>query len=287
VVNPVKLKEMNRFFILLTAILLFSCTSKNQPKDSRLLFSVKIKPEQKYVLLTQNSYETEVRYEGKEKAMNKLRSMGVKNPNIMSRKSQSEMVLRTEKLLDNYIPVKLEIVKSTGSNGQAEISQGIRANGESVAGNMPEFTSIASGKPSGVDERAFLQAIQNNFSRLTLPEKRLNIGEQFIVESSLTIPMEKSHVEIAVSTVYKLVSVANGLANFDITQNYEMNQLRMDNSFTGTGGGNGKLVYSAEKNMVTSFGMKSKLEMNKKLENFLFILKTNSEFEQKIEVEKK
>jgi len=278
------MKNLIGVFILLVA---FSCANQNQPKDSRLLFSVKIKPEQKYILVTKNSYETEVRYEGKEKAMNKLRSMGIKNPNVMSRQSQSEMILKTEKMLDNYIPVKLEIVKSTGGNGQPEISQGISVNGESAGGNMPEFSSIASAKPSGLDEKAFLQAIQNNFSRLTLPEKRLNIGEQFTVESTLTIPMEKSHVEIAVSTIYKLVSVANGLANFDITQNYEMNQLRMDNSFAGTGGGNGKLVYSAEKNMVTSFEIKSNLEINKKLENFLFVLKTKSEFEQKIKMLKK
>lgn len=277
---------MKNLIGIVVLLFVFSCT-QNQPKDNRLLFSVKIKPEQKYTLETKNSYQTEVRYEGKEKAMNKLRSMGIKNPNGMSRNSQSEMVLKTEKALDNYIPVKLEIVKSTGSNGQPEISQGISVNGESVNGNMPEFSSIATAKPSGVDEKAFLQAIQNNFSRLTLPEKRLNIGEQFTVESALTIPMEKSHVEIAVSTIYKLVNVTNGMANFDITQNYEMNQLRMDNSFAGTGGGSGKLVYSADKNMVTSFEMKSNLEMNKKLENFLFILKTNSEFAQKIEVSKK
>ena len=277
---------MNRFFILWIAVLLISCTS-NQPKDSRLLFSVKIKPETKYTFETKNSYQTEVRYEGKEKAMNKLRSMGIKNPNIVGRNSQSVMVLMADKSLDNYIPVKLEIAKSTGSDGQPDISQGISVNGESIGGKMPEFTSIASAKPASIDEKVFLTAIQSNFSRLALPEKRLNTGDEFTVESSLTIPMEKSHVEIAVSTVYKLVSVANGLANFDITQNYAMNQLRMDNSFNGTGGGSGKLVYSADNNMVTSFGMKSNLEINKKLENFLFVLKTNSEFVQKIEVAKK
>lgn len=277
---------MNRILLLLLAVLVISCAAP-APKDNRLLFSVKIMPERKYTFTTQNSYETEVSYVGKEKAMNKLRSMGIKNPNIMSRKSASIMELKTDKSLDNHIPVKLEIVKSTGSDGQPDISQGISVNGESTGGNMPELSSIASGKPSAVDEKVFLKGIQNSFSRLELPEKRMNVGEEFIVESTLTIPMEKSHIEIAVSTVYKLVSVANGLANFDITQNYEMNQLRMDNSFTGTGGGSGKLVYSAEKNMVTSFEMKSKLEMNKKLENFLFILKTNSEFAQKIEVAKK
>lgn len=98
--------------------------------------------------------------------------------------------------------------------------------------------------------------------------------------------MEKSHVEIAVSTIYKLVSVANGLANFDITQDYQMTQLRMDNSFAGVGEGSGKLSYSSENNMVTSFEMKSRLEINKKLENFLFVLKTKSEFSQKIEMAK-
>lgn len=277
---------MKNLIVIVVLLFIFSC-STNQPKDTRLLFSVKIKPETKYAIETKNAFQTEIRYEGKEKAMNKLRSMGIKNPNTMSRGSQSKMILKAEKMLDNYIPVTLEIAKSTGSNGQPDISQGISVNGESVGGNMPEFHSIASAKPADIDDKAFLQGIQNNFSRLNLPEKRLNIGEQFTVESTLTIPMEKSHVEIAVSTSYKLVNMVNGLANFDIIQNYEMNQLRMDNSFSGNGGGSGKLVYSAEKNMVTSLEMKTKLEMNKKLENFLFILKTNSEFAQKIEVDRK
>ncbi len=275
---------MKNIIGLVVLLFVFACTNNKQPKDDRLLFSVKIKPEQKYTIVTKNAYETEVRYEGKEKAMNKLRSMGVKNPNILSRESQSEMVLTTEKLLDNYIPVKLEIAKSTGTNGQSEISQGINVNGESRNGNMPEFSSIASGKSPMIDEKVFLQSLQSNFSRLTLPEKRMNIGEQFTVESTLTIPMEKSHVEIAVSTIYKLESVANGLANFDISQDYQMSQLRMDNSFAGVGEGSGKLIYSVADNMVTSFEMKSRLEINKKLENFLFVLKTKSEFAQKIEV---
>lgn len=278
---------MKNIIGLVVLLFVFSCTNNKQPKDDRLFFSVKIKPEQKYTISSKNSFTTEVRYEGKEKAMNKLRSMGVKNPNILSRASQSEMILKTEKLLDNYIPVKLEIVKSSGNDTQPDISQGISVNGESVNGNMPEFTSIASGKSPVIDERVFLQSLQSNFSRLALPEKRMNIGEQFTVESTLTIPMEKSHVEIAVSTIYKLVSVANGLANFDITQDYQMTQLRMDNSFAGVGEGSGKLFYSSENNMVNSFEMNSRLEINKKLENFLFVLKTKSEFEQKIEVAKK
>ena len=277
---------MKNLIGIIVLLFVFSCTS-NQPKDNRLLFSVKIKPDQKYSIETKNSFRTEIRYDGKEKAMNKLRSMGVKNPNVVSRGSQLVMVLTTEKRLDNHIPVRLEIVKSTGLGDQPEICQGISVNGESVGGNMPGFSSVASVKSSGLDEKALLQSISNNFSRLTLPEKRLNIGEEFTVESSLAIPMEKSHVEIAVSTIYKLVSVANGLANFDVTQKYEMSQLRKDNSFSGTGGGSGKLVYSPENEMVTSFEIKSNLEMNKKLENFLFILKTQSEFVQKIEVTKK
>ena len=278
------MKNIIGFVVLL---FVFACNNNKQRKDDRLFFSVKIKPEQQYTISSKNSFTTEVRYEGKEKAMNKLRSLGVKNPNILSRASQSEMILKTEKLLDNYIPVKLEIVKGSGNDTQPDISQGISVNGESVNGNMPEFTSIASGKSPVIDEKVFLQSLQSNFSRLALPEKRMNIGEQFTVESTLTIPMEKSHVEIAVSTIYKLVSVANGLANFDITQDYQMTQLRMDNSFAGVGEGSGKLSYSSENNMVTSFEMKSRLEINKKLENFLFVLKTKSEFSQKIAVAKK
>jgi hypothetical protein len=61
----------------------------------------------------------------------------------------------------------------------------------------------------------------------------------------------------------------------------------MDNSFAGVGEGSGKLIYNAANSMVTLFEMKSRLEINKKLENFLFVLKSNSDFSQKIEVAKK
>lgn len=279
---------MKNLIILILIILLAACSGSQQPKDNRLFFSVKIKPEQQYNITTQNSYSTEVRYEGKEKAMNKLRSMGIKNPNKMSRHSQSEMILRTEKLLDNtFIPVKLELVKNSGTDAISNLVQGIIVNGESKNGGVPQFTSIATEKPAQIDEELFLQGIQNNFARLNLPENRLNIGDQFTVESTVTIPMEKSHVEIAVSTIYKLISVEGDIANFEISQNYQMNQLRMDNSFAGVGEGSGKLMYNATKNMINSFEMKSRLEINKKLENFLFILKTESEFKQNIEISEK
>ena len=277
---------MRNLVVICFLFILFSCSNQNQPKDDRLNFNVKIKPEQIYTITTNNSYSTEVRYEGKEKAMNKLRSMGVKNPNILSRSNQTKMLLKTEKVLDNYIPVSLEIVKSTGNDGQTDISQGLVVNGESTGGNMPEFSSIVSGKSPVIDEKLFLQSLKGTFSRLNLPEKRLKPGEEFTIESTITIPMEKSHVEISVATIYKLKSVEGDVANFEISQNYQMSQLRMDNSFAGVGEGSGRLIYNAANNMVTLFEMKSRLEINKKLENFLFVLKSNSEFSQNIEVAK-
>jgi hypothetical protein len=278
---------MKNLFIVLVAMTLFSCTAK-QPKDDRLLFSIKIKSGQKYTIETLRTSDMEVKYVGGEKALNKLRSMGIKNPNVLSRKIQTESVLTTENILDKtYIPVKLEIIRSNSSDGRLEIPEGIVANGESKGGEMPGFSSIQSGKRDGRNEESLLESIQNIFSQLNLPEKNLKVGEQFTTESTLTIPMEKSHVEIAVTTTYKLVSVTNDQAGFDILQNYAMNQMRMDNSFNGTGGGKGKLTYDVGKSMVSFFEMNSNLEMNKKLENFVFTLKTKSGFVQKIAVSKK
>jgi len=214
--------------------------------------------------------------------------MGIKSSNASSRKIQTASVLTTEKLLDKtYIPLTLEITRSSSSDSRLDIPQGIVLNGESANGDMPEFSSVKSGKPASMDEKAILTSVQNSFSQLALPEKKLKIGDSFTTESTLTIPMEKSHVGIAVTNTYKLTGVSNGLASFDVTQNYAMNQLRMDNSFKGTGTGHGKLTYWVEKNMLSVYELNSELEINKKLENFLFVLKTKSAFVQKIEVSKK
>lgn len=276
---------MKKIVGIAVLLCLFSCTNRNQPKDDSLLFSVKIKPEQKYAMEIQRLSETEFKYIGGEKAMNKLRSMGIRTSNVSNRKMQTTLVLTTEKLLDRtYIPVKLEVTRSNSNNGRSDIPQGMVVNGESANGEMPVFSSVQSGKPATMDEKMILQSVQSSFSQLTLPEKKLKIGDLFTTESTLTIPMEKSHVEIAVTNTYKLTGIANGLASFDVTQNYAMNQLRMDNSFKGTGSGHGKLTYCVDKNMLSAYELNSELEINKKLENFQFVLKTKSAFAQKIEV---
>lgn len=269
---------MKKIIGLLILLTLFSCA--NHPQDS-LTFKVQYKPEKKYNQTTERTSLTVIKYAGTEKSLRKFKSMGVQNPNIITRKTQTELVLKTDKRIDETnFPVTLEYVKTISSDGKKEIPDGVIFNGQCFGGDTLVFNSI---KSDGLDKKyktALLQSVQNSFPQFSFPEKKLKIGEQFSIEHPLSMPMEGSKIDIVVTTNYKFISISNGIANFDISQEYSMNPKLMDNSFKGTGKGKGKLVYDIANSVILYYSLNNEMEINKKLDSFEFNLRTNSGFVQ-------
>ena len=71
------------------------------------------------------------------------------------------------------------------------------------------------------------------------------------------------------------------MANLDIAQEYTLNPKLMDNSFQGTGIGQGRMVYDMENSTVVNYTLDTQMELTKKLDSFEFHLKTNSHLDQK------
>ena len=99
--------------------------------------------------------------------------------------------------------------------------------------------------------------------------------------------MEGAQVNIAIVTHYKLARVSNGLANFDILQDFSMSPERLDNSFKGTGMGKGQFIYDIKNTLISNYTLNTEMEMDKKLENFVFNLKTKSGYSLKTVISKK
>jgi hypothetical protein len=165
-------------------------------------------------------------------------------------------------------------------DGKNEIPEGSVVEGEITGDQLPTFSKVSSATLDIDQKNQLLKTVQNTFEQFKFPEQQLKIGDQFSTNRPMEMAMEGSTIDIVVTTTYKLLSIKNGLAQFDLSQSYQMTPKTMDNSFTGSGSGKGQLNYKIENSLITDYSIKTELEMNKKLDYYEFDLKTVNEFSQ-------
>lgn len=274
-----KLKSSMRKIIGLIILLIqFSCAKP--PRDSATLI-IQYQPEKTYNQTVERTTNTLIKYKGSAKSLQILKKRGLQNPTISNKKSHTEWVLKTGKLMDKTdFPVRVEYVNTVRNDDQKEIPVKANLTGKFLSDHLPVFDAVVS---DGMDENhkmALLQSLQNTFTQLSFPEKKVKIGEQITIENPTSMPMEGSTIEMVVTTNYQLISIAEGIAQFDILQKYTMNPKLSDNSFNGSVTGKGHLVYDIANTIVLNYNLDTEMNITKKLDSFEFELKTNSEIVQ-------
>jgi hypothetical protein len=270
---------------ILLLLALFSCSKPNKPEG--LILKVQYQPEKTYNISTIRGTETVITYSGQDIAMQKLKSMRIKNPTISKVKTKTDTELVTGKRsADKSFPVSLTYKKTMSLDGKNEIPEGSVVQGEITGDQLPTFSKVSSATLS-VDQRIqLLQTVQTTFEQFKFPEQRLKTGDQFSTDRPMEMAMEGSTIDIVVTTTYKLISIKNDIAQFDLSQSYQMTPKIMNNSFTGNGSGKGKLTYDITNCLITDYSIKTELEMNKKLDYYEFDLKTINEFSQTTQIGK-
>ena len=276
---------MKKTLAILLFLSQFSCSTP--PKPEGLILKVQYQPEKTYNISTIRGTETVITYSGQPIAMRKLKSMNIKNPTISKVKTKTDTELVTgKKSADQSFPVSLTYKKTMSLDGKNEIPEGSVVEGEITGEELPTFSKVSSATLS-IDQRIqLLKTVQNTFEQFKFPEQRLKTGDQFSTDRPSEMAMEGSTIEIKVTTTYKLISIKNDIAQFDLSQSYQMTPKIMDNSFTGNGNGKGQLTFDIGNRMITDYSIKTELEMNKKLDYYEFDLKTINEFSQTTQIGK-
>ena len=265
-----------RKFIGLLMILLaqFSCT---QPPQDSLTFKIQYQPEKTYNCTSERITNSIIKYSGAEKSLQKLKSMGHQNPTFSNKKSNTEWVLKTGKRVDETeFPVTVDYVITVSNDGKKGTPVKANFSGKFLSNNMPVFNSIVSDGLDEKDKATLLQSLQSTFTQLSFPGRKVKIGEKFSIENPSSIPMEGSTVDVVITTNYQLISISEGIAQFDISQQYTLNPKLMDNSLKGSVTGKGHLVYDIAHTIVLNYTLDTEMRINKKLDSFEFELKTNS-----------
>lgn len=276
---------MKKIIGILLLLALFSCSTPKKPEG--LILKVQYQPENTYNISTIRGTETVITYSGQNIAMRKLKSMRIKNPTISKVKTKTDTELVTGKRTDDKsFPVSLTYKKTMSLNGKNEIPEGSLVEGEIIGNQLPTFSKVRSATLDIDQKNQLLQTVQNTFEQFKFPEQQLKTGDQFSTDRPMEMAMEGSTIEIVVNTIYKLISIKNDIAQFDLSQSYQMTPKIMDNSFTGNGSGKGQLTYDIENSLITDYSIKTELEMNKKLDYYEFDLKTINEFSQTTQIGK-
>lgn len=250
-------------------------------------FKIQYKPDTKYLQTLQQSIENELHYDASDEILKKLEENGVQNPTITKTVSNLESVFKAGKLKsDGTFPITIEFLKSVNAENQILIPNGTLIYGKGTVSKMPQLDSIVSKDMEETFKANILQTVQSTFSQLDLPEKKLKIGESFSQETPFTIPIATASMEMILTTTYKLVSVVNKTANFDISVVYTMKVSVEKYNMQGSGTGQGKMDYDITNNFPTKYDLDTEMEFQMKQEAFSLQAKTKSGFYQTVQISK-
>jgi hypothetical protein len=210
-----------------------------------------------------------------------LKNKGVQNPTVMDKVSTTESILKTGTLTDGtQYPLSIEFVKSTSSDGKNIIPNGTVIYGRVSNGAMPLLDSVVSAGLTMEYKKTLLQAMQNTFSQLSFPEKKVKVGESFSIESPLSIPVAGVTIEMTITTTYTLLSVTNGIADINVSQTYTMKTNASKYTIKATGSGKGKMLYDDSIGTMVKYTMDTEMNADMKLEQYDLSIRSNNGFVQ-------
>ena len=235
-----------------------------------------------------NSASYELTYEGSEEFLNTLKSSGVKNPTITNSTVDIESVFKTGKTnAEGNFPVVIEYLKSLDNKGNTIIPNGTLIYGKGSTSSLPKMDSIVA---KGLDEASknmIFEIVKNSFSQLTLPEKKIKIGEAFSQESPLTIPIGALNIDMSITTIYKLISIVDKNAYFDINQVYTANISSENlNNIIVSGTGTGKMTYDIPNYFASESVVDMKLMFDLKQDEFSIKLNSATSIKQTAKISK-
>jgi hypothetical protein len=212
---------------------------------------------QQLIVMKSNSI---IKYSGSEEVLNYLIEIGIDNPTEQEQNIIIETLFSTGKEDSNGIfPVEIEYVNSDNGQGEKIVPNGTKIFGIASAKEKPSLHSISSTDLTEEYKQTLLQAIQNLISQINFPEKYLEIGESFELITPLTIPIADANIDMIITSNYKLNSIENNLANFEIKQDIAMISDILQYQTFATGKGIGLMAYDINFNNISE--LKTEMEM--------------------------
>lgn len=257
---------MKKVTLFLAAFLIAGAV---KAQDSVTL-DMQLLPSKKYDQVSAQNMQIEMAYGGESKKMDMSISM---KGNILTDKAEKGM-----------IPVKMNMSMSMGMKMEG-MPDNITDNKIDIYGKVkqgefvPVFDSIVAQDMPSTAKQAAMDMVKEMLTKVSYPKKTLKIGETFVQDVPMDIPLGGGAMKMNNVVTYKLIRVEGKKAYFDVIHDISMDgDLEEGMNMKGSGKGKGEMVYdidtkypvvyNADMDMVMQMeqgGMSISVKMNTKI----------------------
>lgn len=244
------------------------------------LFSPKYTPGQEYQLTQLTKSNVTMDMKADEATMKKIADSGTKLPLVIGSSTNvgTTTTTGTASGPSGSFPIQTTFTSVTleqSLNGKDMATPGSALIGKQMTGNCTadgkaKFDSIPGTSTEAVTLNSAVKMINGVLQQIKFPDKPLKVGDTFLQEIPMAMPMAGINMEFTIKSTYKLTAINGNEATFSLDQSANMTFEKKEGAMamlgTGTGTGDGTLKYNIAKNFIT--------DMTNNL-NLKFIIKIN------------
>lgn len=226
--------------LLIAVFVVFNIVCKAQDSIS---FKMHFLPLHKYEQTVTQQLKSITTFFASDSVLDVLKKEGISNPTIVNKTIIATSVTTTGDYDDNMkMPVLLIYQNVKDKDGTVLIPKGAGLMGTVKKNEMPQFDSIII--PAGSNDRlkTALNQVKNIFQQVQLPRTKMKVGDEYVHETPLTIPLPGMTLKAVVSVIYKLTGITDSVANFDLVMKAKFDTENASLQ-KGEGDGSGTLVY--------------------------------------------
>ncbi len=255
-------------------LLLLLAVAEVKAQES-VTFKMKYAPGRNYNGTMQMNMDCKAALSGDSQVIEKLSQQGITQPISFSMDMKMAGVTQTGPAdVNNTFPLTMNYkIDQIGANLNgnaipmpANTAGDIKVYGHVGPDGKLKADSANTGKLKDTSEQK-ISKIMNAFQNLVkFPDKPMHVGETFTQDMPLNLPMAGNNMAANSKAVYKLVSIADGNAYFDVTQSMDMSIPVKGSMIKLEGNGAGKMVYDLKNSFPTDFTTKMDLKINGKID---------------------
>lgn len=224
---------------------------------------INYEPETEYRQLMITKTNSIINYSGSMEVLNYLKEVGVENPTELEQVIIVETLFSTgEEDSNGYFPLEIEYINSDNGQGEKIVPDGTKIFGTGSVNEKPTFNSVFSPDLDEEFKQILLESVQNLINQIDFPEKYLEIGESFELITPLTFPLAEVSIDMIITTNYKLSSIENEIANFEIIQHISMISEFLQYQAFATGQGKGHMSYDISFKNISELEIENEMTLN-------------------------
>jgi len=248
---------MKRIFYL--SLILFAFNAEAQ---KGVVFKMKYLPNRTYDGVINMKLSANVNLSGNDTIVAKLQEQGMSLPiNVHFGMKMNGDMKTGSKNVNGVFPfsMKYNFDDLNGDiNGKSfpipmdKLKAGVQMYGHIEPGGILRADSMGGQKISDTSAQSVSKMMDMVQKNIKFPDHPMKIGESFTQEMPMNIPVA-GNMKIDSKVVYKLVSIADGKAYFDIQQTMNMSFPVQGDVISLSGAGAGKMVYSIKDSFATAY----------------------------------